>query len=365
MSWFRNALASLLTVTTGNPHRNLHFDPAKPHHTPTGFRNRYPHGRPSNEDLRRWRSERKAKGLPKPPTTDLSVVPPDLTFLHANRSQNAITWIGHNTLLLQCNGLNILTDPVFSERCSPVQFAGPRRHQQPGVLLDQLPHIDLVLLSHNHYDHLDARSAHALLQQVGGPPVFAVPLGVDFWFKRHAPQLPADKLIYLDWWQTAEVAGTTLTFVPVQHWSARTPLDRNATLWGAWVLECPGFRFFFSGDLGYSKDIADIAERFSGFDLAAIGIGAYEPRWFMQSQHINPDEAVRIQQELQATQAIGIHWGTFELADEALDKPALDLAAARLAHNVAEDSFFVLRHGQTRVLGTPQPEPDASAASIL
>ena len=362
MPWLRNTLASLFTAVTGNPHRNLHYDPAKPHHTPTGFRNRYPHGRPNGEDFRRWRAERKAKGLPKPPMSDLSAQPPDLAYLYANRTQTSVTWVGHNTLLLQSNGLNILTDPVFSRRSSPVQFAGPKRHQPPGIALDQLPHIDLVLLSHNHYDHLDAGSVAALLQQAGGPPSFAVPLGLDFWFKRHAPQLPADKLICLDWWETADVAGARLTFVPVQHWSARTPLDRNATLWGGWVLENPGFRFFFSGDLGYSKDIADIAARFSHFDFAAIGIGAYEPRWFMQSQHINPAEAVQIQQELRATQAMGIHWGTFELADEALDQPVIDLAAARIVQGVSEDAFFVLRHGETRVLADTT---SAQLASIL
>ncbi len=245
MSWFKNILASVLTAATGNPHRNLHFDPARPHHTPTGFRNRYPHSRPSGDDFRRWRAERKAKGLPHPPASDLSPVPPDLTLLYGNRTQNTVSWIGHNTLLLQTGGLNILTDPVFSQRCSPVQFAGPKRHQAPGIALDQLPHIDLVLLSHNHYDHLDARSVHALVQQAGGPPVFAVPLGLDFWFQRHVPKLPPEHLVVLDWWQTAEVAGATLTFVPVQHWSARTPLDRNATLWGGWVLQTPDFRFFF------------------------------------------------------------------------------------------------------------------------
>ncbi|MBB5193497.1 L-ascorbate metabolism protein UlaG (beta-lactamase superfamily) [Silvimonas terrae] len=355
MTWMRRTLALALTALTGNPHRNLHYDAAKSHHTPTGFRNRYPHGRPSGEDLRRWRAERKAQHLPPPPTADLSAVAPNLDFIHQRQQDPAVTWIGHNTLLLQVAGLNILTDPVFSERCSPVQFAGPKRHQRPGVALGELPHIDLVLISHNHYDHLDYASVSALYRQAGGPPVFAVALGMDIWMKRKFPRLPADKLITLDWWESAQSGAATLTFVPVQHWSARTPLDRNATLWGGWVLEVNGFRFFFSGDLGYSKDVTDIAERFDGFDFAAIGIGAYEPRWFMHNQHVNPAESVQIHRELRSRQSMGIHWGTFELTDEALDQPPQDLEQACADQGLAPGEFFVLRHGQTRVLaGTTQ-----------
>lgn len=350
MTWMRRTLALALTALTGNPHRNIHFDPAKPHHTPTGFRNRYPHGRPSADDLRRWRAERKAHNLPPPPTTDLSAIAPHLDFIHQRHDAPAVTWIGHNTLLLQVAGLNILTDPVFSERCSPVPFAGPKRHQPPGVALAELPHIDLVLISHNHYDHLDHASVMALSRQAGGPPTFAVALGMDAWMKRKLPHLPAERLIYLDWWETAQAGKATLTFVPVQHWSARTPLDRNATLWGAWVLEVDGFRFFFSGDLGYSKDIGDIAERFDGFDFAAIGVGAYEPRWFMQNQHVNPEESVRIHRELRSRLSMGIHWGTFELTDEPLDQPRADLAIACEEQGLAPGEFFVLRHGETREL---------------
>ncbi|GGY06470.1 MBL fold metallo-hydrolase [Paludibacterium paludis] len=347
----RNGLAALTEWLTGNPHRNVHYNPDRGHHTPSGFRNNYPHGGPGPGDLARWRRERKAAGLPKPPLDDLSCLPADLGFLQANRGERAVTFIGHVTLLWQTAGLNLLTDPVFSERCSPLPFAGPRRHQPPGVALDALPHINAVLLSHNHYDHLDRASVRRLAAQKDGPPRFFVPLGMDAWFRANLPLLPADHIIALDWWESAAIGEVALTFVPVQHWSARTPFDRNATLWGGWIIGDRDWRAFFSGDLGDSRDIDDIAARFAPFDFCALGIGAYEPRWFMKNQHINPFEAVDIHRRLRSRESLGIHWGTFELTDESLDEPPRELARARAAAGIGENEFYVLRPGQTRRLG--------------
>lgn len=330
------------------PSRNGHYDPSKKHHTLRGFRNNYPHGMPSGRDVLRWQWQRYRAGLPKAPAAPLMPVKPELDFLQANRQKTSITWIGHVTLLLQMGGLNILTDPHFSQRASPLSFAGPQRHQRPGVALEDLPRIDVVLLSHNHYDHLDVQSVKCLYAQAGGPPLFLLPLGLARWFSRHITRGDSQHLRELDWWDEYLHRGTRFTFLPVQHWSSRTPWDRNRTLWGAWAAEHEAFRLFFSGDLGYSKDIADIAACKSGFDLAAIGIGAYEPRWFMRNQHINPEEAVRIHQELSAKQSLGIHWGTFEgLTDEPLDEPPRALAAAREAAGLKPEQFFVLRHGET------------------
>ena len=328
--------------------RNPHYDPGKPHHTPGGFRNNYQDIKPSSRDVLRWQWQRKRGGLPKPPTKPILPVEPDLDFLHGNRTEVSVTWIGHVTLLLQIGGLNILTDPHFGKRASPLSFAGPPRHQPPGIALDKLPPIDLVLLSHNHYDHLDLGSVRPLYKQSGGPPLFLLPLGVLRWFTRHVTQGNAQHLRQLDWWQEFSFANLRFTFLPVQHWSSRSVWDQNRSLWGAWAVETSNFKFFFSGDLGYSRDIADIAARMRGFDLAAIGIGAYEPRWFMRNQHINPHEAVRIHRELGARQSLGIHWGTFEgLTDEPLDEPPRALSAARQAAGLTEHDFFVLPHGGT------------------
>lgn len=351
----------LLLLTAGCSGKNPHYDPDKSHHTPTGFQNNYPHSRPSGLDLWRWFLQRRLAGLPKKPTLELAPVPADLDYLHANRTESAVTWIGHATLLMQMGGLNILTDPHFSRRASPVQWAGPKRWQAPGVALDDLPHIDMILISHSHYDHLDLRSVRGLAQQDGGSPLFLVPLGLKEWFVRNVPGVQG-RVMDFDWWDSVEpnirdhgwsdvVPATTVHFVPAQHWSQRTMGDRNRTLWGGWVVKQPDFVFYFAGDMGYSQDTRDIGERFGGFDLAAIPVGAYEPRWFMQSQHINPEEAVLVHQDVQARRSIGVHWGTFHgITDEPLDQPIADLAEAKANHGLTNDDFFLLRHGETRRL---------------
>ncbi|TVQ98656.1 MAG: MBL fold metallo-hydrolase [Desulfovibrionales bacterium] len=353
--------AVLLPLAFGCSGKNPHYDPDKPHHTSTGFQNNYPHSRPSGLDFWRWFVQRRLEGLPKKPTLELAPVAPELEFLHANRSQPAVTWIGHATLLMQMGGLNILTDPIFSERASPVQWAGPKRWQAPGVALDELPHIHLVLISHSHYDHLDLRSVRELAVQPGGAPLFAVPLGLKEWFHRNVPGARGRVQAY-DWWDKTKpealatalpeaTVATTVHFVPAQHWSQRTLWDRNRTLWGGWVVEQPDFVFYFAGDMGYSQDTKDIGERFGGFDLAAIPVGAYEPRWFMQSQHINPEEAVLVHQDVRTRRSIGVHWGTFHgITDEPLDQPIADLAEAKANHGLTNDDFFLLRHGETRRL---------------
>ena len=338
----------LVRMLPGPKPHNPYFDAAKPHHTPIGFRNNHPRVPPTQEELARLHRDLGAKAPASAPQVDLSPAAPDLALLQANRTRHTVTWIGHSTVLVQTGGRNLITDPMFSQRASPLPFTGPRRHQPPGIALRDLPPIDLVLISHNHYDHLDLPSVRALSRQRGGSPSFAVPLGLERWFRR---RLPHANVVALDWWESRVVAGVTVTLVPVHHWSARTPWDGNSTLWGGWVAERAGFRFFFSGDTAYSQDFPEIGRRLGPFDLAAIAIGHYEPRWFMRNNHINPEEAVRIHGEIGARRSLGIHWGTFEhLTQEPLDQPLRDLAAARLARGVAEEEFFVLRHGQTRVI---------------
>ena len=344
--------------------------PAPSHHRANGYQNNYIEFQPRGLlDLLKWKREASRDDLPKPPRTPIPTVAPDLAFIQANARagtatnpqamQPAITWIGHASMLAQFGGLNILTDPVFSERVSPLSFVGPKRAVAPGLTLAQLPHIDVVLISHNHYDHLDDASVRALAKQAGGPPLFIVPLGIKAWLAERE----ITNAVELDWWQSHSVATPAgpveVVLTPVQHWSGRGLNDQLKTLWGGYAVFAPDLHFFFTGDTAYSKDFKDIRERFAsrhtpekggGFDIALIAVGAYEPRWFMTSQHVNPAEAVQIHLDVNAKRSVGIHWGTFELTDESLDQPPIDLAEARRAKGVADADFFVMAIGETRKL---------------
>ena len=305
-------------------------------------------------DLARWRLEALRQGLPRPPQVPTPVVAPELEFIQANARAgaamvNAVTWVGHATVLVQVGGMNLLTDPIFSERASPLSFLGPKRAQPPGLALSQLPRIDAVLVSHNHYDHMDAASLKALNAQTGGPPLFIVPQGN----KAFLAELGIANAVELAWWQSQRVGAAEVVLTPVQHWSARGLNDRMATLWGGYAVFTPGFNAYFGGDTGYSRDFADTRTRLAArgpFDLALLPIGAYEPRWFMADQHINPAEAVQAFKDLGAKQALGIHWGTFELTDESLDEPPRALAAALREARLDDGRFFLLAIGQTRRL---------------
>jgi N-acyl-phosphatidylethanolamine-hydrolysing phospholipase D len=326
-------------------------DPAKPHHTADGYRNTTPAGAIETplSRLLRWRWEATRDGLPPPPKEPTPMVAPDLAGLRANGGgsrQPSVTWIGHASTLVQAGGLNVLTDPVFSERASPVQFAGPRRAQPPGVALADQPPVDVVLISHNHYDHLDRASVVKLDRRGQGRTLFLVPLGNKAWMEAQGIR----HVVELDWWDKHVVGATAFQLVPVQHWSARSLGDRNQTLWGGWVARGPDLHWYFSGDTGYSTYFAETRARGGPVDLALLAIGAYEPRWFMREQHMDPAEAVRAHQDLGARRSIAVHWGTFALTDEPLDQPPRDLAQARRAAGLADDAFAVLRIGETQWL---------------
>lgn len=349
---------ALSACSTVNPYH----DPSRAHHRPDGFQNRHATFEPKGMlTVLQWQWDAARNGRPAPPSAPIPAVAPDLAFVQANARagaamEPAATWIGHATVLLQLGGLNVLTDPVFSERASPVPFAGPRRAQPPGLSLAQLPHIDLVLVSHDHYDHLDEASVRALAAQPGGPPLFIAPLGVGQWLR----EAGLTRVVELDWWDMHRVAAPAgpveVHLTPAQHWSGRTLGDRMRRLWGGFALLAPGFHVIYTGDTGYSRDFIDIRSHFAprhagaggGFDLALVPIGSYEPRWFMAAQHADPAEAVQIFLDLGAKAAVGVHWGTFSLSDEALDEPPRALAAARLARGGAADNFEVLAIGQTR-----------------
>ena len=359
--------ASALAHAQTNPH----FDAAKAHHAREGFQNNYTGAvNKSIGELVRWQFERLAQGLPKPPDAPTPLAAPDLESIKRYQSDFALnpltppmmTWVGHATVLMQAGGLNVLTDPVFSKRASPAQWVGPERVQPPGIAIADLPPIDVVVISHNHYDHLDHQSVLDIARHVEslqGRPLFLVPLGLKAWFA----DLGLPNTRELDWWDTHTERGVTFTLTPAQHWSSRGIGDRNQTLWGAWAVTAPDLHWYFAGDTGYSKDFLDTAARFApqhsagqggGFDLALIPLGAYQPRWFLAEQHVNPEEAVQIHEDLKAKQSVGIHWGTFALSDESLDQPPKDLAIARAAKNISSGDFSVMAIGETRVL-TPRP----------
>jgi N-acyl-phosphatidylethanolamine-hydrolysing phospholipase D len=333
---------------------NVFYDKNKPHHTPNGFKNNYSNT-VATENFWAWQWERLRAGVPKPPENNYQfpVVKPDLAWLKANKSEVTATWVGHATVLVQMAGLNILTDPHFTDRASPVGFVGPKRFVPPGIALQDLPHIDAVVISHNHYDHLDEKTVLRLSSQPGGSPRFYVGLGLKKWLNEREITNVAE----MDWWDKEVFRGVTFTFTPVQHWSARSANDRFRTLWGGWHAKAaaagmvPGFSFFFAGDTGYSQDFKDVEKRLGAVDLGLIPVGAYAPRWFMGSQHVDPAEAIKVHQDIKARTSIGTHWGTFELTDEPLDEPPKLLAAERAKAGIAPERFFVVKHGEMVKIG--------------
>lgn len=254
--------------------------------------------------------------------------------------QMRVTLVNHSTVLLQVNGLNILTDPIWSERASPLWGVGPRRHRAPGIRFGDLPPIDLVLLSHNHYDHCDLPT---LLQlQRNHRSGYIVPLGLRKFFSDH--KLPA--VHELDWGVSAAIRGTTIHAVPALHFSARGLGDRNRTLWCGYILETPNGPVYFAGDTAYGEHFAAIRQQYGPPFLALLPIGAYEPRWFMSAVHMNPEDAVAAHQVLGAQTSIAIHHGTFQLADESLDTPQKELERCRAKAGIDPQCFQILRNGQ-------------------
>ena len=255
-----------------------------------------------------------------------------------------ISYVGHASLLLQVSGLNILVDPVWSERASPVTFAGPKRVNDPGIAFDALPPIDVVLVSHGHYDHLDVATLAALMTP--HRPRIVTALGNDAVMRAHDPAIRAEAH---DWYARIDLGrGVAVTFTPSRHWSARTLVDRNMTLWTAFVIDTPEGRIFHVADSGYGDGwhFRNARDRFGPFRLAILPIGAYEPRWFMSDQHMNPAEAVQAFADCGAELALAHHHGTFQLTDEAIDAPREALAAARLAAGLAPERFRTLAPGE-------------------
>jgi len=258
-----------------------------------------------------------------------------------------VTFIGHSTFLIQTPAANVLTDPMYSERAGPFNRFGPRRVRQPAVRFDDLPPISVILLSHNHYDHCDLPTLRSLARRFD--PLVVTPLGNGRLVRsagiRHVQEL--------DWWQSATTGPLPITLTPAQHFSARTPFDRNRALWGGFVIEAGGRRVYFAGDTGYGRFFTDIRLRTGPLDFAVLPIGAYEPRWFMQPIHMNPAEAVQAHLDLGAPQSVAMHFGTFPLTPEGIDEPVRALDDGRRHHGVHPSRFRALEFGESARLAAP------------
>ncbi len=287
----------------------------------------------------RWRMTAKPAAWPAQ-VTDPAFPPPPQTVPHGTL---AVTFINHATFLLRFDGVVVLTDPVFSARCSPVQWAGPKRARPPGVALRDLPRPDVVLLSHNHYDHMDLPSLRDLRRRFD--PTFVTTLG-------NARKLRAlgIEAVELDWWQHTAQGALGITATPARHFSARTPFDRDRTLWAGFMLRAGGGQVLFAGDSGAGPHWAEIGDRLGPPGLALLPIGAYAPRWFMSPVHMDPAEAVQAHLALGAARSIGMHFGTFQLTDEAIDAPLEALALARAARGVSPENFRTLGFGETEAV---------------
>lgn len=286
-------------------------------------------------DLLRW----KVTSRPEPSPQLIADVEPFIPPRYVEGDDLRVTLVNHSTVLLQQSASNILTDPIWSQRVSPFSWIGPRRRRNPGVRKDDLPPIDIVLISHNHYDHLDLPRLRWLAHR--GHSVFITPIGV-------ARLLRSENITpvhELDWGQSHTFGQTTIHCVPALHFSARGVFDRNKTLWCGYLIEYQNRTVYFAGDTSFGDHFSQIRNRFGPPRLALLPIGAYEPRWFMSPIHMSPEEAIQAHLILGAQTGIAIHHGTFQLADEAIDSPARQLLASG-----RPDSFLLLQNGQSAVI---------------
>jgi len=263
---------------------------------------------------------------------------------HVKEGELRITYINHATVLIQMDGINILTDPIWSERAGPISWVGTKRVHAPGVKMEDLPNIDIILISHDHYDHLDITSLQQLIEN--HQPIILVGLGV----KRRLESIGGNSIIELDWWREYIYStNTRITFVPSRHNSGRGIFDKNKTLWGGYVIEGSAGDVLFMGDTAFGEFLNDIRKRFTHFRLAILPIGSYEKRWFMKTQHMNPDDAVSVHGMLEVTQSMGIHFGTFkEHPEQTIDAHEKDLRWALKKYSVPESEFWILKFGEGR-----------------
>jgi L-ascorbate metabolism protein UlaG (beta-lactamase superfamily) len=292
----------------------------------------------------KWMMNRKPGPWPKWIDEPLGARPPERVTGERMRA----TFVGHSSVLVQTGAVNILCDPIWSMRASPFSWIGPRRHRAPGIRFEDLCPIDIVLQSHDHYDHLDIPTQRRIASR--WQTKFVVPLGLRSRFEKHKIA-SVERISELDWWQSLVISEKLkITCVPARHFSGRGLRDRNKTLWCGYVLEGPAGVIYFAGDTGYGSHFGEIRRRFPEIRLAFLPIGAYLPQWFMGPVHVSPADAVRAHEELGAATSIAIHFGTFHLADDAEDLPARELRAA-LALRRQANPFLILGTGEGRDIG--------------
>ena len=325
------------------------------HHRPEGgFRNPWPGAQMHGfTDFLKWTlvERRRSPRRPDPDPATFVRVAPEFVVPRAAPESFTITWVGHTTFLIQIAGLNILLDPIWSDRASPIQLVGPRRWVPPAVEFDRLPPIDAVLLSHDHYDHLDAGTISRITRRYPAALWFA-PLGVGGFLRHHGAREVTER----DWWQASAIGSLSLTCVPAQHFSGRTLGKRNTTLWCGWTLRSAQHSVFFAGDTALHPEFGIIASRCGPFDVAILPIGAYEPRWFMGSVHMNPEDAMKAVAQISAAQGgkrlvmVAAHWGTFKLTDEPMDEPPAKMREEWQASGLDRGDLWIMRHGETRLI---------------
>jgi len=286
-------------------------------------------------DALRW----KLMSRPEPSPRFVSDVEQTIPSRNVDDGQIRITLVNHSTVLIQRARFNLVTDPIWSERASPLSWIGPKRHRKPGVRLEDLPHIDAVLVSHNHYDHLDLPTLGHLAARGGCTFVVAARVARLLHSERIEP------VRELDWGESLNISGISIHSVPALHFSARGILDRNKTLWCGYVVKYADRLVYFAGDTAFGNHFAQIREKFGPPDLALLPIGAYEPRWFMSPVHMSPEEAMEAHRILGAGTSVAIHHGTFQLADDGIDTPRKHLLACR-----HDDSFLILDNGQSATI---------------
>ena len=287
----------------------------------------------SIKDLIRWQRNQKK------PTLAFIDLSDDWQNINLDIENNYLIWIGHSTFLIKKDGLTILTDPVFSERASPFKRFGPKRLIPPSLSIKDLPPIDVITVSHNHYDHLDIRSLKKISKK-NPEAFFLIPKGdIDIFKKRNI-----DNVFEFEWWQNIDLKDHIFTFTPVQHWSARGLFDRNESLWGGWFIKSTDYSLYHAGDTGYSNDFVETQKRLGSPKYAFLPIGAYDPEWFMSASHVNPEDSIRIMKDLGAEFSFGMHWGTFTLTAEDTLEPAQRLNEA--LNNDKLDNFITLKPGE-------------------